>query len=147
MGVEKGGNVYIRPIKGYHENQNIKLRVSGGNNISHLNVNNIIMDKTKESEVKSMIKQYIRDLKIYVSDLSILYPTTEDGINNKYKYDPRTSILNSTDIEGESMMLTLSTTKVLDGITKVIAYDQDLNKTDETVIGQIKVIHGGSIGK
>ena len=125
MDVEKGGNVYIRPVKGYHENQNIKVRVSGGTKIPHLNVNNIIMDKTKESEVKSMIRQYIRDLKIYVSDLPSLYPTTEDKINNQYKYDPRTSILNSTDIESERVMLTLTATEVLDGITKGLNGDEN----------------------
>lgn len=125
MDVEKGGNVYIRPVSGWYENQNIKVRVSGGTKIPHLNVNNIIRDKSKETEVKAMVRQYIRDLKLYVSDLPSLYPETEDKANNQYKYDPQTSVLNSTEIESEKVMLSLSATEVLEGITAGLNGDEN----------------------
>lgn len=125
MNVEKGGNVYIRPIKGFHENQDIRVRVSGGTKIPHLNVNNIINDKNKEIEAKTMIREYIRDLKRYVSDLPNLYPSEDDSENNQYKYDEKTSVLNSTDIESERVILSLNASEVLKGITLGLNGDEN----------------------
>ena len=125
MDVEKGGNVYIRPVSGFHEKQSINVRVSGGTKIPHLNVNNIITDRSKETEVKAMIREYIRDLKLYVADLPSLYPSEEDKTNNQYKYDEKTSILNSTEIESERVMLTLTATEVLTGITSGLNGDEN----------------------
>lgn len=125
MDVEKGGNVYIRPVSGFYEKQKINVRVSGGTKIPHLNVNNIITDRSKENEVKAMIREYIRDLKLYVADLPSLYPTVEDKVNNQYKYDAKTSILNSTEIESERVMLTLTATEVLTGITSGLNGDEN----------------------
>ncbi|WP_297713326.1 M60 family metallopeptidase [Clostridium sp.] len=125
MDVEKGGNVYIRPVSGFYEKQKINVRVSGGTKIPHLNVNNIITDRSKETEVKAMIREYIRDLKLYVADLPSLYPSVEDKVNNQYKYDAKTSILNSTEIESERVMLTLTATEVLTGITSGLNGDEN----------------------
>lgn len=125
MDVEKGGNVYIRPVYGFYETQNINVRVSGGTKIPHLNVNNIITDRSKETEVKAMIREYIRELKLYVADLPSLYPTVEDKAKNQYKYDEKTSILNSTEIESERVMLTLTATEVLTGITSGLNGDEN----------------------
>lgn len=125
MDVEKGGNVYIRPVSGFYEKQKINVRVSGGTKIPHLNVNNIITDRSKENEVKAMIREYIRDLKLYVADLPSLYPEVEDKVNNQYKYDAKTSILNSTEIESERVMLTLTATEVLTGITSGLNGDEN----------------------
>ena len=125
MDVEKGGNVYIRPVSGWYEQQKINVRVSGGSKIPHLNVNNIITDSNKQEEAKNLIREYIRNLKLYVSDLPSLYPTVEDKENNQYKYDEKTAVLNSTEIESERVMLTLSATEVLTGITQGLNGDEN----------------------
>lgn len=125
MDAEKGGNVYIRPVSGFHEKQNINVRVSGGTRIPHLNVNNIINDRSKEAEVKELLREYIRNLKLYVADLPNLYPTVEDKVNNQYKYDAKTSVLNSTEIESERVMLTLTATEALTGITAGLNGDEN----------------------
>ena len=136
MDAEKGGNVYIRPVSGFHEKQNIKVRVSGGSKIPHLNVNNLITSKNNESIVKEMIREYIRELKLYVSDLPSIYPTVEDKENNEYKYDEKTSVLNSTEIESERVMLTLTATDVLNGITQGLNGDEDaeVNRLYESIL-------------
>ena len=125
MDAEKGGNVYIRPVSGWYEKQKINVRVSGGTKIPHLNVNNIITDTSKQEEAKNLIREYIRDLKLYVSDLPSLYPTVEDKENNQYRYDEKTAVLNSTEIESERVMLTLSATEVLTGITQGLNGDEN----------------------
>lgn len=137
MDVEKGGNVYIRPANGFYEGQKISVRVSGGKKIPHLNVNNIITDKNRQEEAKALIREYIRELKVYNSDLPKLYPTEEDKENNVYRYDSKTSILNSTEIESERVMLTLSATEVLNGITKGLNGDEEaeVNRLYDALLG------------
>lgn len=125
MDVEKGGNVYIRPLSGFYEGQKINVRVSGGKKIPHLNVNNIITDKNRKEEAKALIRDYIKELKVYNSDLPSLYPNEEDKENNIYRYDPKTSVLNSTEIESERVMLTLTATEVLAGITDGLNGDEE----------------------
>lgn len=128
MNYEKGGNLYIGLKSGFAESNTFKVRVSGGTEIPHLNVNNIIDDETKEGEVKEAIRTYIRELKRYVSSLPNRYPdsaTIEDNSNNIYTYDPQTSILNATDIEGERIMLSLAADQVLKGIESGLVGDED----------------------
>lgn len=117
MDCEKGGNLYLRFSSDYNDNQVVKVRVSGGTEIPHLNVNNLINDLSKAEDVKSLIRTYIRDLKSYVNTLPNRYPEKEDKVNNIYKYDPQTSILNATDIEGDRITLSLAADQVLKGIT------------------------------
>ena len=128
MNYEKGGNLYIGLKSGFAESNTFKVRVSGGTEIPHLNVNNIIDDASKEAEVKEKIRTYIRDLRSYVSSLPSRYPssaTIEDNANNIYTYDPQTSILNSTDIEGERIMLSLAADQVLAGIQSGLSGNED----------------------
>lgn len=128
MNYEKGGNLYIGFKSGFAESNTFKVRVSGGTKIPHLNVNNIIDDKSKETEVKNAIRQYIKDLKSYVSTLPKRYPSTasiEDNVNNIYTYDPETSILNATDIEGERIMLSFAADKVLKSIENGLSGNED----------------------
>ena len=128
MNYEKGGNLYIGLKSGFADNNTFKVRVSGGTEIPHLNVNNIIDDETKEDEVKEAIRAYIRELKSYVSSLPNRYPdsaTIEDNSNNIYTYDPQTSILNATDIEGERITLSLAADQVLAGIQSGLSGDED----------------------
>lgn len=128
MNYEKGGNLYIGLKSGFAEDNTFKVRVSGGTEIPHLNVNNIIDDASKEAEVKEAIRTYIRDLRTYVNSLPKRYPNSasaEDNANNIYTYDPQTSILNATDIEGERIMLSLAADQVLNGIQSGISGDEE----------------------
>ncbi len=128
MNYEKGGNLYIGLKGGFAESNTFKVRVSGGTETPHLNVNNIIEDSSKETEVKESIRTYIRDLRTYVNSLPNRYPssaTIEDNVNNIYTYDPETSILNATDIEGERITLSLAADQVLKGIESGLSGDED----------------------
>lgn len=128
MNYEKGGNLYIGLKSKFAENNTFRVRVSGGTEIPHLNVNNIIDDVSKKDEVKEKIRTYIKELKNYVSSLPNRYPdsaTTEDNVNNIYTYDPQTSILNATEIEGERVMLSLAADQVLAGIQNGIIGDEE----------------------
>ena len=116
--VEKGGQVMARVTRG-STTANVQIRLSGVTEIPHLNVNNLINDSSKESEVKDKIRTYISELKTYMSDIKSLYPTQvsdKDKINNIYLYDEKTSPLNSTDIEGDRFTLTLPASEILKGI-------------------------------
>lgn len=117
MDYEKGGNLYLSFDSNYNDNQLVQVRVSGGTEIPHLNLNNIISDASKEQEAKDAIRTYIRELKTYVNTLPDRYPTVADKTNNIYTYDPETSILNSTEIEGDRITLSLAADQVLQGIT------------------------------
>ena len=139
MDYEKGGNLYLNFDSNYSDNQKVQVRVSGGTEIPHLNVNNMIDDKSKEKEVKEAIRTYIRELKTYVSTLPNRYPssvTAEDKINNVYTYDPETSILNSTEIEGERITLSLAADQVLKGIQDGISGNEDaqVNRVYNTLL-------------
>ncbi|MGG7057677.1 M60 family metallopeptidase [Clostridium tertium] len=128
MNYEKGGNLYIGLKSGFADSNTFKVRISGGTEIPHLNVNNIIDDESKEAEVKEKIKAYIRELRTYVNSLPNRYPssaTIEDNVNNIYTYDPQTSILNATDIEGERITLSLAADQVLNGIQSGLSGDED----------------------
>ena len=125
MDYEKGGNLYLRFAKNYHEGQNVMVRVSGGTEIPHLDLNDIIYDASKEDEAKDKIRTYLKELKSYVSSLPDRYPKVEDKENNIYKYDPETSILNSTEIEGDRITLSLPADEVLRGIQSGLSSEED----------------------
>ena len=128
MDYEKGGNLYLNFNSGYNDTQQVQVRVSGGTDIPHLNVNNMMDDTSKADEVKAKIKTYISDLKTYVNGVEAKYPSTvtpDDRANNIYTYDEQTSILNSTEIEGDRITLSLPATQVLKGIETGIESDED----------------------
>ena len=125
MDCEKGGNLYLRFSKNYNDGQTVQVRVSGGTEIPHLNVNNLINDSSKEQEVKELIRNYIKELKSYVNTLPNRYPDKEDKGNNIYKYDPETSILNATEIEGDRITLSLAADQVLEGITSGLSTEEE----------------------
>lgn len=131
--VEKGGQVMARVTAGSRE-ATVKIRLSGVEEIPHLNVNNLINDISKEDEIKESIRKYIRDLKTYVNELPSKYPASvkdEDKINNIYTYDKKTSVLNTTDIEGDRFTLTLPATEILAGI------EQNLNGNEELEVERV----------
>ena len=70
--------------------------------------------------------KYIKTLKDHVTNLPDMYKknaTSEDNLNNIYSYDEKTSILNSTNIEGDRFTLTLPATEVYKGISEGIEGD------------------------
>lgn len=128
MDYEKGGNLYLSFDSNYDEVQNVQVRVSGGTEIPHLNVNNLIDDAANEQKVKELIREYIKNLKSYVATLPSRYPSqvsAEDKINNIYRYDAETSILNTTDIEGERITLSLPADQVLKGIQGGLSSEEE----------------------
>lgn len=125
---EKGGVVMARIKRGVRPSDEVKVRLSGVTDIPHLNVNNIINDTTKEAEIKDMVRTYIKDLKKYVGDLPNMYPKTvspSDKLNNVYTYDPKTSALDSTDIEGDRFTLTFPASQILTGIEESLKGNED----------------------
>ncbi len=148
--VEKGGNLYVR-MSGMPDSKGtkIRIRVSGAEKIPHLNLNDKLVDVDylveKKSEntdekvkaVKDSLKKYILELKDHVENIEILHNASnekhknDDNFkNNIYKYDEKTSVLNSTNIEGDRFTLTIPATQVykslgLSGVSK--------NATDDTV--------------
>ena len=125
--VEKGGQVMTRVTYG-STNADVKIRLSNVYEIPKLNVNNLINDISKEKEVKDAIRTYIGELKTYVNELEGRYPaavTDEEKTDNVYTYDKTTSILNTTDIEGDRFTLTLPATEIHKGITEGLAGNED----------------------
>lgn len=130
--VEKGGNLYVRfPHALNNSNAKIKIRVSGAEEIPHLNLNNYLEDvdylinnKNNESDekvsaVKAKLREYILSLDKHIKEMPEKYEkntTDAQHIQNIYSYDERTSILNSTNIEGDRFTLTLPATEVYRGI-------------------------------
>lgn len=139
MNYEKGGNLYINYDSNFKDTEHAQVRVSGGTRVPHLNVNNMIDDTTKEAEVKQAIRTYIRELKSYVSALPNRYPesaTAQDNANNIYTYDPETSILNSTEIEGERIILSLPADQILKGIETGLSGNEEaeVNRVYDTLL-------------
>lgn len=139
MDYEKGGNLYLSFNSNYNEVQNVQVRVSGGTDIPHLNVNNMMDDKSKQSEVKDKIRTYINELRTYVSEVESKYPesvTPEERENNIYTYDAETSILNSTEIESDRITLSLAADQVLKGIEEGVENDIDaqVNRVYDTLL-------------
>lgn len=134
MDCEKGGNLYLSFAKNYHEGQNVKVRVSGGTKTPHLDLNNIIANPSKELEAKEKIRTYIRTLKSYVATLPDRYTEEADKTNNIYEYDPETSILNTTDIEGDRFTLSFTADQVLKGIESGLSTEeQQVNRLYDTL--------------
>ena len=144
---EKGGNLYVRVTDNVDSsNAEIKVRVSGATEIPHLDLNNHLEDvnylvnnpNSKEAlEIKEKLKAYIESLEAHVQTMQSKYPksaTESDNTKNIYTYDKDTSVLNSTNIEGDRFTLTLPAQDVYDGITegtdgKVYKQVENLYKT------------------
>ena len=158
INVEKGGNLYVRyPHNVESSNAQIKIRVSGATEIPHLNLNNHLMNvdtlvNNKDNasnedvtKIKFMLKEYILTLKDHVTNLPSMYKenaTSLDNLNNVYSYDEKTSILNSTNIEGDRFTLTLPATEVYKGISEGIEgnIDAQVDRLYDTVLAWEQII-------
>lgn len=157
LNVEKGGNLYVRfPYSVDSSNVNIKIRVSGAKKTPHLNLNNYLNDvdylvnnkdnneDPKVKAVKDKLRAYITKLDTHVSTMKDEYKvgaTEEDNINNVYSYDEKTSILNSTNIEGDRFTLTLPATEVYKGIKEGASdIDAQVDKLYDTVLAWEQII-------
>lgn len=118
MDVEKGGNIYVRYPSASATNEDVKVRVMGGTKIPHLNLYGLINDESKQDEVKAEIRSYITELQDYVQALPTLYPADGEvnASQNKYAYDKKTSVLNTTDIELDKATFNVSATAILEGL-------------------------------
>lgn len=114
--VEKGGALYIE-YTGNNANDQYAVRVSGGASFPILNLYRI----TDEQERAKRIQTYIEELKTYVDQLSAKHGEVHSGSQNEnleYSYDPKTCILNLTDIVTDKMMLSIPASQVLAALGK-----------------------------
>ena len=133
--VEKGGNLYVRMAGEPESNsETVKIRVSGAERIPHLNLNNHLNDidyliankdnndDPKVKVIKEKLKAYILELKEHVNSLPNKHAESnkkheEEGkTENIYDYNERTSILNSTNIEGDRFTLTIPASQAYKGL-------------------------------
>lgn len=144
--VEKGGNLYVR-MKDSPDKRDtvIKIRVSGAEKIPHLNLNNKLenvndlvnkkdSDDTSVKAIKEELKTYIKELKNHVDNLTekhkqsnIKHEEVGDK-DNIYDYNPRTSILNSTNIEGDRFTLTIPATQAYKGLGLSNLNDENIDE-------------------
>ena len=79
----------VQYTEGSASNKDIKIRVSGGYKIPHLNVHGLI--NNDRDAAKEAIKEYILDLQDYVDNIKDNYPKLlESKSNNVYRYDEKT---------------------------------------------------------
>lgn len=135
--VEKGGAIMAK-VKSGATDATVQIRLSNIEEIPHLNVNNLINDEANETEVKSLIKDYITELTTYVNELPSKYPssvTDEEKLNNVYSYDQQTSVLNWTDIEGDRFTLSVPATEILKGIQSGnLTLEQQVDRVYEALL-------------
>ena len=112
--VEKGGALYVQ-YTGNNQNDDYKLRVSGGHEIPVLNLHGI----DDEAKRKELIQTYVKELKQYVSTLEEEHHkdhATQILFFTLNGYDPKTCIYNTTDILFDGMMFSLPASQVLAGL-------------------------------
>ena len=128
MDVEKGGNIYVRYPSTSSTKGDVKIRVMGATKIPHLNLYGKINNEDKQDEVKTEIREYITELQAYVDKLPSLYPTEENKSENKYLYDKKTSVMNTTDIELDKATLTVPATAILEGLNDSASIDDKVDQ-------------------
>ncbi len=119
---ERGGSVYIRYTSKPDVKNPIKIRVSGGTKIPVLEMAQL----TTEEEKKAAIRTYITELKDYVDSLEGMYA------NSEYAYNPRTSVLASTEIGTELGLWSVSAVAVQNALEKSGEFEQQVERLYET---------------
>lgn len=110
--VEKGGALYVQ--YGGTGSDHYAVRVSGGQKIPVLNVYGVY-----GAERTQRIQQYVTELEDYVSELTAQHGAVHSGSGNEhvnYGYDPKTCILNTTDIVMDQMMISIPASQALAGL-------------------------------
>ncbi len=114
MDTERGGSVYIRYPR-TTGSETLKVRVSGGTKIPVLDLHNV----KDESEKKTLIGKYVTELESYVNNLDSVYK--KEGLT----YDPRTSVLNSTEIVTEEGLLSIPANTTYAAISDKLTSNSD----------------------
>lgn len=107
MDIERGGSVYIRYTSNQATNNPIKIRISGGQKIPVLDIHGI----TEEQELTNKMTTYLEELKSHVAGLETSYAQKGET------YHEATSILNSTEIVMDDVILSMPASKILQGLT------------------------------
>ena len=103
---ERGGSVYIRYTSKPDATKPIKVRVSGGTKIPMVDTTLL----TTDDEKKSAIKKYIETLTTYNASLNEKYNSEDKS------FDPKTSVLGSTEIVTEYGIFSVSSKAVEDAL-------------------------------
>ncbi len=126
---ERGGSVYVRYTSKPDSNNTIKIRVSGGTKIPVLDTSLL----TSATEKKEAIKNYINDLKDYVSKLNNMYSEYYQGKEYPLAYDKETSALGVTEIVTKHGLWSFSAEAVRDAITTGLdSIDQQVERLYES---------------
>lgn len=123
--VEKGGAVYIRYTNSNATQTPLKVRVSGGERIPVLDIHGL----TDEGQIKNKISTYVEELKEHVGKLGNYYSAKGQT------YQEATSILNSTDIVMDDIMLSIPASKALQGIVSGL---EDTNSQTQRLYNSTK---------
>lgn len=113
MAKERGGPVYVQ-YGGNNPKDQYAVRVSGGNTFPILNVYRV-----SDAEREARIQKYVEELKAYTAAIEKTHGTDHASGSNenvKYDYDPRTCILNTTDIVTDYMMLSVPASQAAAGL-------------------------------
>lgn len=134
---ERGTNIKIR-VSGAekipHLNTNDYLEdLEGEEGISkkdldHIDVNYLVDNKSNNNDkkvkaYKNKLREYIKELKYHVENIEEIHAKSNEKYSNYDKvkdnilpYDEKTSILNSTNIEGDRFTLTIPATQAYNGL-------------------------------
>ncbi len=110
---EKGGALYVQ-YSGSNSKDQYAVRVSGGVKFPVLNLYGV----TGEERAKR-IGVYVKELAEYVAQIEAQHDKLHAGSQNdsvNYIYDPKTCILNMTDIQMDKMMLSIPASQALAGL-------------------------------
>ena len=102
---ERGGSVYVRYTSMPHVDNQIKVRVSGGEKIPVLD-----LSKVEENNKKDMITNYIQELNEYTNSLNDKYAKENKA------FDKKTSVLNATEIVTKYGIFSVAATAVKEAL-------------------------------
>lgn len=110
--VERGGALYVQ-YTGNNPKEKLALRVMGGTEIPVLNLYGITDEKQRQEKVNA----YMDEIKAHVAQLKTLHRKQKGFslFSIFQRYDEKTSIVNTTDIMLDQMMLSIPASQVLAG--------------------------------
>lgn len=110
--VERGGALYVQ-YTGNDPKEKLALRVMGGTEIPVLNLYGITDEKQRQEKINA----YMDEIKAHVAQLKTLHRKQKGFslFSIFQRYDEKTSIVNTTDIMLDQMMLSIPASQVLAG--------------------------------